>query len=76
MFLAHVDAAAAAGDALFAEDLGDQASGMVVNAAPAPTGGFDLLAVVNAASAAESVVHLRALSGPVLAFRPLPYALP
>lgn len=76
MFLAHVDAEAAAGDTLFAEDLGDQASGTVVNAAPAPGGGCDLLAVVHAASAAGSAVRLRSLSGPALAFRPLPYAVP
>jgi folate-binding protein YgfZ len=78
MFLARVQAepAPAPGDDLFSEDLGDQASGTIVNAAPSPAGGFDALAVVPTASAADSVVHLRSLGGPVLRFHPLPYAVP
>lgn len=77
MFLARVeDAAPAPGDPLYSEDLGDQASGTIVNAAPAPEGGFDVLAVVHAASAAESSVHLGSLTGPRLKFRPLPYPIP
>jgi folate-binding Fe-S cluster repair protein YgfZ len=77
MFLARVeDAAPAPGDRLYSEDLGDQASGAIVNAAPAPEGGFDVLAVVHAASAADSTVHLGALTGAPLRFRPLPYPLP
>ena len=78
MFLAGIDAdaAPAPGDALFSEDLGDQGSGTIVNAARSPAGGFDVLAVVPTASAAESVVHLRSLDGPRLRFRALPYAVP
>lgn len=78
MFLAHVDAdpAPSPGDALYSEDLGDQASGLVVNAAAAPEGGFDVLAVVNAESARGSTVRLRGLQGPALRFGTLPYALP
>ena len=52
MFLARVEGAAPRpGDPLFSEDLGDQASGMIVNAAPAPDGGSIVLAVVHAPSA-------------------------
>jgi len=78
MLLARIDtpSAPAPGDDLFSEDLGNQASGTIVNAAPSPEGGFDALAVVPAASAAQSVVHLRALDGPRLHFRPLPYSVP
>jgi folate-binding protein YgfZ len=77
MFLARVEGAAPApGDPLYSEDLGDQASGTIVNAAPAPEGGFDVLAVIPAASAAGSTVHLGSLAGAPLRFRPLPYAVP
>jgi tRNA-modifying protein YgfZ len=77
MFLARVEGPAPApGDPLFSEDLGDQASGMIVNAAPAPDGGIDVLAVVHAPSAADSTVHLGSLTGAPLRFRPLPYAVP
>ena len=75
MFLANVDAPAAAGDDLYSEDLGDQASGMVVNAEVSPEGGHDLLAVVQTASREGSTVHLKSLTGPVLRFSPLPYAV-
>jgi len=77
LFLAHVDAEAspAPGDALVA-DGGDQSAGTVVNAAPAPEGGFDLLAVVQTASADTATVRLGSAAGPALHFRPLPYALP
>jgi tRNA-modifying protein YgfZ len=68
MFVANVAADCAAGDELFAEDLGDQAAGIIVNAAASPDGGTDALAVVNIASRDASVVHLRALGGPVLRF--------
>ncbi len=49
---------------------------MIVNAAPAPDGGCDVLAVVHAPSAAASTVHLGSLTGAALRFRPLPYAVP
>jgi len=75
MFLANVAAAAAAGDDLYSEDLGDQASGMVVNAEASPDGGHDLLAVVQTASRESSTVHLKSLTGPVLRFSSLPYAV-
>jgi folate-binding protein YgfZ len=77
MFLAHVATGAPApGDPLYSEDLGDQASGMIVNAAPAPDGGHDVLAVVPAPSAGTSTVHLGSLAGASLRFRPLPYPVP
>ena len=75
MFLANVAAPAAAGDDLYSEDLGDQASGVVVNAEASPDGGHDLLAVVQTASRESSTVHLKSLTGPVLRFSPLPYAV-
>jgi len=75
MFLANVAAQAEAGDSLYSEDLGDQASGIVVNAESSPDGGHDLLAAVQTASREGSTVRLKSLSGPVLRFLPLPYAV-
>jgi hypothetical protein len=49
---------------------------MVVNAAPAPGGGFDVLAVVQTASAGGDDVRLGSRSGAALEFRALPYAVP
>jgi tRNA-modifying protein YgfZ len=75
MFLAHLnaDSAPLPGDAIMGVDLGAQASGVVVNAATAPDGGYDILAVMHTTTANESVAHLRALDGPSLAMRTLPY---
>jgi folate-binding protein YgfZ len=76
MFLANVPAEAKAGDPLYSEDLGDQASGIVVNAEASPDGGYDLLAAVQTASREGSTVHLKSLGGPALRFLALPYAIP
>jgi folate-binding protein YgfZ len=75
MFLANVAAAAVAGDDLFSEDLGNQASGTIVDAEFSPDGGCDVLAVVQIASRENSTVHLKSLDGPALRFLPLPYAV-
>ena len=53
-----------------------QATGTVVNAAPAPAGGFDVLAVAQVESAATQTLHLKAADGAALSLKPLPYALP
>ena len=76
MFLAHVDAEAAPGDSLYSADLAGQATGTVVNAAPAPAGGFDVLAVAQVESANTQTLHLKAADGAALTLKPLPYALP
>ncbi|MEO8716595.1 MAG: folate-binding protein [Burkholderiales bacterium] len=75
MARARVAAQAAAGDELFADDLPGQASGVVVNAAPVPEGGSELLAVAQI-SALEGArpIRLRAADGPALELLPLPYA--
>jgi folate-binding protein YgfZ len=76
MFLAHVDAEAAPGDSLYSADIEGQATGTVVNAAPAPAGGFDVLAVAQVESATAHTLHLKAADGAALQLKPLPYALP
>ena len=75
LFLANVAADASPGDDLFSEDLGDQASGLVVNAQSSPYGGCDLLAAVQSESRERSAVHLRSLDGPGLTFLALPYTV-
>ena len=76
MFLAHVDAEASPGDNLYSADFAGQATGTVVNAAPAPAGGFDVLAVAQVESAHTQTLHLKAADGAALSLKPLPYALP
>jgi hypothetical protein len=76
MFLAHVDATAAPGDSLYSADFPGQATGSVVNAAPAPSGGCDILVVAQIESAHTQTLHLQAADGTPLTLKPLPYALP
>jgi len=51
----------------------EQRVGEVVDAQPAPHGGYQLLAVVQIASAAADEVRLQSQQGPVLRFMELPY---
>lgn len=75
MVRARVEARAEPGQDLFAADLAGQAAGSVVNAAPAPEGASELLAVVQISSL-EGVQPIRigAPDGPALELLPLPYA--
>lgn len=73
LYLAHVEAEARPGQELFSPDLPDQAAGQIANAAPAPGGGHDVLAVVFSNSEESGDVRLGERDGPRLAFRPLPY---
>ena len=52
------------GDRLYSPAFGEQPCGTVVNAAPAPDGGCELLAVLQLAAAASGDVRLGALDGP------------
>ena len=75
MYLAHIegDIVPQAGDELYSADMESQASGMVVNATPAPGGGCDLLAVVQISSRESHTVHWQSLQGSTLHFLALPY---
>ncbi len=66
----------APGARIYGATFGDQPCGTVVNAAPAPDGGSDLLAVVQIAAVASGDVRIDAPNGPGLAPLPLPYAIP
>ncbi len=77
MYRAHLesDVAPQAGDVLFGQGPSEQSGGMVVNAQPAPDGGFDLLAVILNASIESGAVHWKTPDGPELRLLSLPYAL-
>jgi len=77
MYLAHIDSAdpPQAGNELYSADMEGQPSGMIVNAADAPSGGYDVLAVVQIVSHDTHTVHLGSLQGAPLAFDKLPYPL-
>lgn len=68
------DAAARAGDEVFASDDPSQPSGMIVNAAPNGQGGADALVEIKLAALEHEVRH-GAPGGALLQFLSLPYAL-
>jgi folate-binding protein YgfZ len=79
LYRAHVSAesAIAPGAPLYGARFGEQACGTIVNAAPAPEGGADMLAVIQIASASNDRVRLApAADAPVLELLPLPYTVP
>ena len=78
MYLAHLggNTPPQAGDALYSAEMEGQPSGMVVNASPAPGGGYDLLAVLQISSREAHTVHIQSLQGAALEFLPLPYTIP
>jgi folate-binding protein YgfZ len=75
MYLTHVTANTAPqpGDKLYSAEMEGQHSGTVVNAAPAPGGGYDLLAVIQISSCENQTLHLGSPQGAALEFLPLPY---
>ncbi len=63
----------AAGDELYSNK--KQVCGMVVNAAPSPEGGYDVLAVIQTDSVENENIYWKSLKGPILKIMPLPYLL-
>lgn len=78
MYLANItgDEVPQPGDKLYSADTGDQATGMIVNAAPSPGGGHDVLAVMHITSFQGGDVRFKSPGGPALKFLPLPYKMP
>ncbi len=75
-YRAHVTAACPPpGTNLFSIDLPDQSCGKVIEAAPSPEGGCEMLASMLMSSAESGDVRLGSVDGPRLEFRALPYAL-
>jgi len=76
MYRAHVAGAeACAGDAIVGGGEGEAAGGMVVNAAPSPEGGSEVLAVLHGSAVSGGELRLRSPDGAMLELRPLPYAI-
>ncbi len=76
-FLFHADLPdVAPGDRIFSSAFDDQPCGTVVNAAAAPGGGSDLIAVLQIAAAERGDARLGAPDGPPLSALALPYAIP
>ena len=61
------------GDKVYSAGFGEQSCGMIVNASPAPEGGFDTLVVIQIAAAEKGDVRWRSPEGPALKRLPLPY---
>lgn len=67
MYRAHLDGSAQPGDELYSNALPGQASGTVVNAAPAPQGGHDLLVVLPISAVEQgAAIHHLSENGPAL----------
>lgn len=78
-YLAHIAGTVApqANDALYSDDYAGQSSGNILNAAPAPEGGYDVLATLHISSVKEGrSVHWQTADGATLGFRELPYRFP
>jgi folate-binding Fe-S cluster repair protein YgfZ len=63
------------GDKLYSPAFGEQACGTIVNAAPSPEGGQDVLAVIQIVSAEKGDVQWKAPGGPALRLMQLPYSV-
>ena len=74
-FVVHSNASPAAGDAVFGANGDDQPVGTVVQAAPAPNGGFDAIISVQLSALTEGKLHLGRVDGAELTLFPLPYTL-
>lgn len=68
MYLANIPAThvVVAGDELFSADMAEQSCGKIVNAAPSPNGGVDVLAVIQVSSVEAQDVFWKQLDGPKL----------
>lgn len=75
-FIVHADAALTPGQELFHSDDPGQPSGMVVNAAPQPTGGWSGFVELKLAAAEGGQLHAGAPDGPAVRLMALPYTLP
>jgi len=74
-FVVHADATMSAGDEVFAADDGTQPAATVVQAAPAPQGGFDAIVSAQLSALERGTLHLGSNHGPAMQILPLPYAL-
>jgi tRNA-modifying protein YgfZ len=74
--LSAPDQMPAPGQSVYSPAFGDQAAGEIVLAAPAPTGGWELLLVAQIEALKTGQLFLGSLQGAALALAPLPYPVP
>lgn len=74
-FVVHSDTQLAAGDEVFGANGDAQPVATVVQAAPAPAGGFDAIISVQLSALEQGPLHLGSVTGSELTLFPLPYAL-
>ena len=74
-YLAHTAEEVAVGAEVFANGDAEQPVGAVVQAAPAPAGGVDVLVSMQISAADGAALTAARADGPALALQPLPYAL-
>lgn len=74
-FVAHGPAPMAAGQEVFHSADPSQPCGTVVQAAPAPRGGWDAIVSLQLAATEGGTLHAQGPEGPLLVLQPLPYLL-
>ncbi|TFZ08230.1 CAF17-like 4Fe-4S cluster assembly/insertion protein YgfZ [Ramlibacter humi] len=74
-YIVHGTAPMQAGQEVFHESDPSQPCGLVAQAAPAPSGGWDAIVSMQVSAAESGRLTLGAADGPALALQPLPYAL-
>lgn len=74
-YLVHADAELAAGQEVFQQADREQPTGIIVQAAPAPGGGYDAVASMQIAAAEAGGLTAGGPDGPALRREPLPYVL-
>ena len=74
-FVAHADAEMAAGVEIFSATDATQPVATVVQAAPAPGGGFDAIISGQLSAIDQGAIHLGSSTGPILNILTLPYPL-
>jgi folate-binding protein YgfZ len=78
-FLAHLDSdlAPQPNDSLYSDDFTGQSSGNILNATPAPQGGYDVLATLHTSSVnSAQTIHWKTPDGAALNIQALPYSFP
>lgn len=74
-FVAHADGDLSVGQEVFQTADADQPAGLVVQVAPAPSGGWDAIVSLQLAAVQAGGLHAGSAGGPALQLLPLPYPL-
>ena len=74
-FVVHCNAPMSAADEVYGSSDATQPIGTVVQAAPAPQGGFDAIISAQLSAVAQDTLHLVQAAGPQITLLPLPYPL-